>query len=99
MTAILDHLDQASVFGRSSVALFLILSLDRAFSAVHAYWCCRRSGHGGRSRPPGGALLGFDGNRFLSGPGTSTVFIEELNIVRPILVRNSRWRFRRCVRV
>ena len=37
MTAILDHLDQVSVFGRSSVALFLILGFDWAFSAVHAY--------------------------------------------------------------
>jgi hypothetical protein len=37
MTAILDHLDQVSVFGRSSVALFLILGFDWAFSAVHAH--------------------------------------------------------------
>jgi hypothetical protein len=37
MTAILDHLDQVSVFGRSSIALVLILSLDWAFSAIHAY--------------------------------------------------------------
>ncbi len=37
MAAILDHLDQFSVFGRSSVAFFLVLGLDWAFSAVHAY--------------------------------------------------------------
>ena len=37
MAAILDHLDQVSVFGRSSVAFFLVLGLDWAFSAVHAY--------------------------------------------------------------
>ena len=37
MTAALDHLDQVSIFGRSSVAFFLILALDWAFSAVHAY--------------------------------------------------------------
>jgi hypothetical protein len=37
MTAILDHLDQVSVFGRSSVVLFLILGFDWVFSAVHAY--------------------------------------------------------------
>jgi hypothetical protein len=37
MTAIFDHLDQVSVFGRSSVVLFLILGFDWAFSAVHAY--------------------------------------------------------------
>jgi hypothetical protein len=37
MNAVLDHLDQVSIFGRSSVAFFLILGLDWAFSAVHAY--------------------------------------------------------------
>jgi len=37
MTAALDHLDQVSIFGRSSVALFLILGLDLTFSAIHAY--------------------------------------------------------------
>ena len=37
MNAALDHLDQFSIFGRSSVAFFLILALDWAFSAVHAY--------------------------------------------------------------
>jgi hypothetical protein len=37
MTAALDHLDQFSIFGRSSVALFLILGLDLTFSAIHAY--------------------------------------------------------------
>jgi hypothetical protein len=37
MIPILDHLDQVSVFGRSSVAFFLIVGLDWAFSAVHAY--------------------------------------------------------------
>src|SRR4029077_417217 len=37
MNAALDHLDQFSIFGRSSIALFLILGLDWAFSAVHAY--------------------------------------------------------------
>jgi hypothetical protein len=37
MTAILDHLAQASVFGRSAVALFLILGLDWAFTAIHDY--------------------------------------------------------------
>lgn len=37
MTAILDHLDQVSVFGRSAVALFLILGFDWAFTAVHSY--------------------------------------------------------------
>src|SRR5262249_33296575 len=36
-TAILDHLDQVSVFGPSSLALFLILGLDWVFSSVHAY--------------------------------------------------------------
>src|SRR6266403_3855671 len=37
MSSVLDHLDQFSIFGRSSVAFFLILGLDWAFSAVHAY--------------------------------------------------------------
>jgi|SRR5262245_25358065 len=37
MIPVLDHLDQFSIFGRSSVAFFLILGLDWAFSAVHAY--------------------------------------------------------------
>jgi hypothetical protein len=37
MNAVLDHLDEVSIFGRSSVALFLILGLDWAFSAIHAY--------------------------------------------------------------
>jgi hypothetical protein len=37
MIPVLDHLDQVSIFGRSSVAFFLILGLDWAFSAVHAY--------------------------------------------------------------
>src|SRR5580704_5772048 len=37
MAAILDHLDQVSIFGRSAVALFLILGLDWAFTAIHDY--------------------------------------------------------------
>jgi hypothetical protein len=37
MNAVLDHLDQVSIFGRSLVAFFLILGLDWAFSAIHAY--------------------------------------------------------------
>jgi len=37
MIPVLDHLDQVSIFGHSSVAFFLILGLDWAFSAVHAY--------------------------------------------------------------
>jgi hypothetical protein len=37
MISVLDHLDQFSIFGRSSLAFFLILGLDWAFSAVHAY--------------------------------------------------------------
>jgi hypothetical protein len=37
MNAALDHLDQFSIFGRSSIAFFLILGLDWAFSAIHAY--------------------------------------------------------------
>jgi hypothetical protein len=32
-----DHLNQVSIFGRSFVALVIILGLDRMFSAVHAY--------------------------------------------------------------
>jgi len=42
MNAALDHLDQFSIFGRSSIALFLILGLDWAFSAIHAYEEWRR---------------------------------------------------------
>ena len=41
MIAILDHLDQVSVFGPSSLALFLILGLDWVFSSVHTYEECR----------------------------------------------------------
>jgi hypothetical protein len=37
MNAVLEHLDQVSVFGRSPVALFFILGLDWAFTAVHDY--------------------------------------------------------------
>jgi hypothetical protein len=37
MNAVLDHLDQVSIFGRSLVAFFLILGFDWAFSAIHAY--------------------------------------------------------------
>ncbi len=37
MSALLDHLNRVSVFGQSSVALFLILGLDWAFSAFHSY--------------------------------------------------------------
>jgi hypothetical protein len=37
MTAVLNHLDQISLFGRSSLALFLILGFDWAFSAFHTY--------------------------------------------------------------
>lgn len=37
MDAVLEHLDQVSVFGRSPVALFFILGLDWAFTAVHDY--------------------------------------------------------------
>ena len=37
MIAVLDHLDQFLIFGRSSVAFFLILGLDWAFTAVHVY--------------------------------------------------------------
>ena len=36
-TIVLNHLDQVSVFGRSSVALFLILFIDWGFSAAHNY--------------------------------------------------------------
>lgn len=36
-TIVLNHLDQVSVFGRSSVALFLILFIDWGFSAAHTY--------------------------------------------------------------
>jgi hypothetical protein len=35
--SLLDHLDQLSVFGRSAVALFVILGLDWTFTAVHAF--------------------------------------------------------------
>jgi len=37
MTAVLEHLDQVSIFGRSSLALILILSMNFAFSALHIY--------------------------------------------------------------
>jgi hypothetical protein len=37
MAAILDHLDQVSVFGHSAVALFLILGLDWVFTGIHTY--------------------------------------------------------------
>lgn len=37
MSAILDHFDQVSIFGRSVVALIIILGLDWSFSAIHAY--------------------------------------------------------------
>lgn len=37
MPAILDHLDQVSVFGHSLVAFFLILGLDWAFTGIHVY--------------------------------------------------------------
>jgi len=37
MATVLDHLDQVSVFGRSSGALILILLLDWIFSALHSY--------------------------------------------------------------
>lgn len=37
MPAILDHLDQVSVFGHSLAAFFLILGLDWAFTGVHVY--------------------------------------------------------------
>jgi hypothetical protein len=35
MGAMLDHLDQVSVFGRSAVALFLILGANWAFTLIH----------------------------------------------------------------
>ena len=35
--AALEYLDQASILGRSTVALFLILGLNWAFSALHSY--------------------------------------------------------------
>jgi len=37
MTAILEHLDQVSVFGRSAAALFLIVGFDWIFTAIHDY--------------------------------------------------------------
>jgi hypothetical protein len=37
MAAILDYLDKVSVFGPSAVALFLILGLDWAFTAIHDF--------------------------------------------------------------
>jgi hypothetical protein len=37
MTALLDYFDDVSIFGRSSVALVLILGLDWAFSAFHTW--------------------------------------------------------------
>jgi hypothetical protein len=37
MAAALDHLDQVSVFGRSLLALIVMLVLDWTFSAVHTY--------------------------------------------------------------
>ncbi len=37
MTAILEHLDQVSVFGHSFVALCIILSINWALSALHIY--------------------------------------------------------------
>lgn len=37
MSAILDHLDQVSIFGRSLMWLVILLGLDWIFSAVHAY--------------------------------------------------------------
>ena len=37
MPAIVDHLDQVSVFGHSLVAFFLILGLDWAFTGIHVY--------------------------------------------------------------
>src|ERR1700761_9052081 len=37
MSAMLDHLDQVSIFGRSMFALIVLLGLDWEFSAVHAY--------------------------------------------------------------
>jgi hypothetical protein len=37
MPAMLDHLDEVSLFGRSSAALFLVLGFSWVFSAVHSY--------------------------------------------------------------
>lgn len=37
MAMVLEHFDHVSIFGRSSVALLLILGLDWAFSAFHSY--------------------------------------------------------------
>jgi len=37
MSLALDHLDQVSVFGRSLIALIVMLALDWTFSAVHAH--------------------------------------------------------------
>jgi hypothetical protein len=37
MSAILDHLSQVSIFGRSLVWFVVLLGLDWIFSAVHAY--------------------------------------------------------------
>ena len=37
MTAILDHLDQVSVFDHSLAAFFVILGLDWAFTGIHIY--------------------------------------------------------------
>jgi hypothetical protein len=37
MAAVLEHLDQVSIFGRSSLALVLILGMNWAFSALHIY--------------------------------------------------------------
>jgi hypothetical protein len=44
MPAILDHLDQVSVFGRSLIALVVILGLDWVFSAFHSYQEWRAEG-------------------------------------------------------
>jgi hypothetical protein len=37
MTAMLDYLDRVSVFGRSSLALVVILGLNWTFTAIHSY--------------------------------------------------------------
>src|SRR5262245_11527174 len=37
MTEILDHLDRASIFGRSSLALFVVLGINWAITALHSY--------------------------------------------------------------
>jgi len=37
MSTILDHLDQVSMFGRSILALIVMLGLDWIFSVIHAY--------------------------------------------------------------